>query len=144
MKNMIFILLLILISDILSAQTSSGNRESRNNFDNGDIVAILTVDEYSNKAEKSSLPYQAEISAVYNKDAASVNKIPFIRNGEVLVKFTSSNGHVKKGDYLTSSEIPGTAMKATKSGKIIGVALEDSQSDNQLLKISVQPEIVEF
>jgi len=44
--------------------------------------------------------------------------------GRVPVKVTTKNGEIKVGDYLTSSDIPGVAMKATKPGRVIGIALE--------------------
>jgi len=39
------------------------------------------------------------------------------------VKISTENGPVKSGDILTSSSIPGVAMKATKAGPIIGFAM---------------------
>lgn len=45
--------------------------------------------------------------------------------GRVPVKVNLENGPIKAGDYLTSSSIPGQAMKSTKAGKVIGQALED-------------------
>jgi hypothetical protein len=42
----------------------------------------------------------------------------------VPVKVTTKNGEILVGDYLTSSDIPGVAMKATKPGRVIGIALE--------------------
>ncbi len=42
--------------------------------------------------------------------------------GKIPAKVT---GAVKSGDYLTSSSIPGVAMKATKAGPVVGQALED-------------------
>ena len=33
--------------------------------------------------------------------------------------------NIKVGDYLTASAVPGHAMRATKSGRVIGKALED-------------------
>ncbi|HQI74764.1 MAG TPA: hypothetical protein PLY37_02810, partial [Candidatus Pacearchaeota archaeon] len=50
--------------------------------------------------------------------------------GRIPVKVNLNNGEIKAGDYLTSSDIPGIAMKATKAGKVLGIALEDfSQND---------------
>jgi hypothetical protein len=55
-------------------------------------------------------------------------KYPVISQGEVYVLVSTSNGTIKKGDYLTSSDSVGTAMKATKSGFILGTALADYSS----------------
>ncbi len=52
-------------------------------------------------------------------------------SGRTETKVTSLNGPIKAGDPLTSSSIPGVAMKATKAGPIIGKALEDYDNSNQ-------------
>ncbi len=46
--------------------------------------------------------------------------------GRVPVKVT---GTVNIGDYLTSSDLPGVATRATKAGNVIGRALEDHEGD---------------
>jgi hypothetical protein len=45
-------------------------------------------------------------------------------SGRVPVKISAENGPVVPGDLLTSSSIPGIAMKATAKGPIVGKALE--------------------
>jgi hypothetical protein len=45
--------------------------------------------------------------------------------GRVPTKISMNNGAVEIGDPLTSSDVPGYAMKATKPGMIVGYALED-------------------
>ena len=45
-------------------------------------------------------------------------------NGRVPVKVTLENGPIEPGDRLTSSSTPGIAMKATKAGIVVGIALE--------------------
>ncbi len=45
--------------------------------------------------------------------------------GEVPVNVSAANGPIKKGDYITSSDIPGKGVKAATSGYVLGVALED-------------------
>ena len=51
-------------------------------------------------------------------------------SGRIPVKVSLENGPIKAGDYLTTSSIPGVAMKATKAGQMIGKALEDFDSPN--------------
>jgi hypothetical protein len=43
--------------------------------------------------------------------------------GRVPVRVSAENGVIKPGDLLTSSSMPGVAMKATRAGEIIGQAL---------------------
>lgn len=49
--------------------------------------------------------------------------------GEVLVNVSNKTGNIKEGDYLTSSDIPGVAVKAIESGQVIGIALENFESE---------------
>ncbi|QQG44293.1 MAG: hypothetical protein HYW86_00010 [Candidatus Roizmanbacteria bacterium] len=49
---------------------------------------------------------------------------PIALTGKVSTKASLENGAINIGDPLTSSSTPGTVMKATKYGKIIGRALE--------------------
>lgn len=55
---------------------------------------------------------------------------PVINAGQGFVLVTTGNGEIKKGDFITSSTIPGIGMKATKSGYTIGVALEGFNAKN--------------
>lgn len=48
--------------------------------------------------------------------------------GEVLVNVSNKYGDIKEGDYVTSSDIPGVAVRALESGQVIGIALEDSSN----------------
>jgi hypothetical protein len=57
---------------------------------------------------------------------------PVALAGRVPVKFSAENGPVKIGDYLTLSSRPGIAAKATESGDVIGIALEDVYSDGEV------------
>ncbi len=53
------------------------------------------------------------------------DQVPLALIGRVPVHVTNKNGAIQTGDRLTSSDIPGYAMKATRSGHVIGMALED-------------------
>jgi hypothetical protein len=50
-------------------------------------------------------------------------RVPMTLAGRVYVKVSDQNGDVKPGDYLTSSDTPGYAMKATHAGPTVGKAL---------------------
>ena len=62
-------------------------------------------------------------------EIAGENAIRMTLNGRVPVKISTENGAIQIGDYLTSSSQPGVAMKATKAGRVIGIALESYQSE---------------
>jgi hypothetical protein len=53
-----------------------------------------------------------------------------VNSGETQVLVSNKNGEIKKGDFITSSDSSGVGMKATQSGQVIGVALEDFVTAN--------------
>ena len=67
------------------------------------------------------------------------NTTPVISSGNTQVLVTTTNGSIKEGDLLTSSKIKGVAMKAHRSGYIIGSALNgyDEKDKNKVGKINV-------
>lgn len=58
-------------------------------------------------------------------------------SGRITIKVNAENGPIKIGDYITTSSIPGIGMKATKSGPVIGRALEDWTPDSGKTKVMV-------
>lgn len=88
--------------------------------------------------EKTSKPYDSQIIGTVSTDPAMVlgekgreNLRPVALIGRILTKVTTKNGDISAGDYLTSSDIPGVAMKATKPGMTIGKALESYSSTSE-------------
>lgn len=64
----------------------------------------------------------------------------FVNNsGLSLVKASNSGGKITKGDGLTSSDIPGTAVKANDGEYIVGIALEDFDASEGLIRADVRP-----
>ena len=59
------------------------------------------------------------------RDGEGIDGKPVALAGRVPVKVSTENGPIKKGDALTSSSIPGVAMKTTKAGHILGVAMTE-------------------
>ncbi|NQV89026.1 MAG: hypothetical protein HQ488_01765 [Parcubacteria group bacterium] len=108
----------------------------------GDIVVPSTTVVVTNDGDeivqmvKSSEPYSGPVvgivsdnfgdftSAGYNIDESD-NPMPVALVGRVPVKVTAEGGDISVGDYLTTSSTPGAAMRATKVGRVIGMALSD-------------------
>jgi hypothetical protein len=98
----------------------------------GDIIVV-----YDGKYQKTMLKYQPNIIGIYVENPAfevrptdKTGQKPVISSGEIYVNATTSNGVIKRSDYLTSSDVPGVAMLADKRGPVIGTALEDyTESD---------------
>ena len=111
------------------------NYLSATQLEPGDVV-IPEGKNNSLAVSKSTHAYQNQVIGIIstkpgfilNSDATPNESYPYryplALQGRVPVKVTSQNGSIKAGDALTSSPIPGVAMKATGSGQIIGKALE--------------------
>lgn len=65
-------------------------------------------------------------------------------SGNSLVKASNKNGKITKGDYLTSSDLPGIAVKSIQSEFVIGIAQEDFDAESGLVRITVEPRYVLF
>lgn len=67
--------------------------------------------------------------------------IPVAMMGIVPVKVTASNGAIQRGDLLTTSEIPGYAMKATdpQPGAILGKAMGELESGEGVIEVYLLP-----
>ena len=112
-------------------------------IEDGDIV-VATIKGYF----LSRHPYEPQLAGVITMHPAIVlktstqkNTYPVINVGSVNVKVAGVNGDIKKGDYIASSNLPGTGMKATKSGYVLGNALEDvkfsSKTDVKLIPLTL-------
>mgnify|MGYP001562030793 CR=1 FL=1 len=73
----------------------------------------------------------------FGSDLKDMKSVPVALAGRVPVKVTLENGNIETGDPLTSSSKPGYAMKAVKSGRIIGYALESFNAKSKTGKILV-------
>lgn len=92
----------------------------------------------------SDRPYDDNIMGVYSDDikldeeSKALFKPNFFLNiGITKVMYNSENGLIKRGDFITSSSQHGVGMKATKSGMVVGVALEDAIAPSGLIKCRV-------
>ncbi len=92
----------------------------------------------------SQKPYDPNLYGVIATEAPvivlnkpSFTSKPIIYYGETLVRVTNKNGDIDMGDFITSSEIPGVGQKATKSGYVIGKALEPLKKSEGLIRVFV-------
>jgi hypothetical protein len=67
---------------------------------------------------------------------AAPSTYPIALAGRVPTKVSTMNGAIEPGDPLAPSTIPGVAVKATKAGPIVGLALE-AYADSEVGKIEV-------
>ncbi|MBU0488212.1 MAG: hypothetical protein KKA07_01255 [Bacteroidetes bacterium] len=129
------LIILPLFFNICFAQQSA-----LDDFKTGDIIISDNGSIANDKYGLSSKPYDEFVAGIFHEekqDNPRLRKYPIKREGIYLVKFNSENGPIKKGDIVTTSSEPGVAMKATESGMIIGIALEDANGESGLVKIRI-------
>lgn len=99
--------------------------------------------------------YSVSMFGVYTSQPAVVleNKTladgkAVISSGRAYVLVTNAAGPIRKGDFITSSQLPGIGQLATKSGNVLGVALEEFTNSEPnstariLVSIGIRPAIV--
>ncbi len=97
---------------------------------------------------KSSEAYQGPVSGIvsdnYGDFTSAGNNIPDSENpmpialvGRVPVNVTNENGPISIGDFITTSSTPGKGMKATKAGRVIGMALGDFAESSGKVMVQV-------
>lgn len=101
----------------------------------------------------SAIPYDPQVIGVVSRDAGIVftnisadKAVPVISNGTVYVLVSSKAGPIKKGDLITTSTIPGVAVKAIKDGYVLGTALEnfDNPDPKKIDKIAMELDLHYF
>jgi site-specific recombinase XerD len=96
----------------------------------GDLVSVAKT-EGSAAVAKTETEQDPSVIGIVSSNPHTVmgieaeNSIRLALTGHVPVKVSTKNGSIKKGDYLTSSDIPGVAVKAVKPGTVIGKSLEN-------------------
>lgn len=95
--------------------------------EDGDIVSYSPRGYYI-----TNLPYDAAMVGIISLNPAVAlettdleNAQPVIFTGNVGINVVTSNGPIKNGDLITSSDVKGAGMKATRAGYVLGTALAD-------------------
>jgi len=110
--------------------SASGNCPSA-----GDVVCITsgssaTVKKCENEYDAKAIGIISTNPGIFLGNAPEENTSTRMvaLSGRVPVKISTANGNISIGDKLTSSNIPGVAVKAAEEGQTIGIALEDYSS----------------
>ncbi len=105
---------------------------NRSQLHPGDVLSIAPSEGYS--VAKSTRPYSSLVVGVYSTkpavlavgsqgvDASLSGQVPVAMMGVVPTKVTATGGAIHPGDLLTTSRVPGYAMKA-KATTIHGIAI---------------------
>ena len=118
------------------------NINSKEKLSSGDIVIISET----NLFVKSTKPYDTRAAGVVStKPGITLNSeeqgYPLALSGRVPVKVTNENGKIMPGDILTTSSMPGHAMRCDDKlrcyGAVIGKALERSNEKTDVINMLV-------
>lgn len=77
---------------------------------------------------------------------ADSGQVQVVTSGRAVVFVTMAGGAIKMGDSIAVSQVSGVGMKATASGRVIGVAQADfsSQSPRGLGEIPVEVQVTNY
>lgn len=98
----------------------------------GDIISVEEGDyTLSGKAYDTGLfGVVTTDPALLMDDVDLENSSYVVSSGEAFVKVSTINGDIAKGDFITSSEIPGVGQRVGVSGQIIGIALQSYSAES--------------
>ena len=136
-KTVSCLFILLFAANVGMAQQNGNNVSST--FSNGNIISSENA---TTRAElrMANKTYDENMVGVYNNNTENspvFKANPVTSTGVTYVKYNSENGAIKKGDLITTSSEPGVGMKATGSGIVLGIALEDATASSGLIKIRV-------
>lgn len=138
-KNIIFILLAMVFIQITRAANfdfAISVPIADPNVENGSLISyvngeyVLSIEAY----DSALFGVVSKQPSMFLQDKNLQNYVLVGSKGDMSVRVSTKNGAIQEGDYLTSSELPGVAQKALRSGRILGVALEpyESQDPNEI------------
>ncbi|MCL4353134.1 hypothetical protein M1615_01525 [Patescibacteria group bacterium] len=129
-------------------QVSSGIANSLpifgKNIENGSIISSVPKGYVLSSTAYDPAIYGVVVEnpAVSFKNTAFANLYPVITSGEVYVRVSAINGGINKGNFITSSKIPGVGQKADENGYMIGMALEPFKgtgSQTGMILVALKP-----
>ena len=108
----------------------------------GYVVAYVPGSD--NEYEPCNEPYSNYITGVISENPSVVLNSPdqgppVALTGRVKVKLVESGALIKGGDFVTSSDQPGLAQKATRMGPVIGYAVKNQKEGDNFVEILLQP-----
>lgn len=139
-KSLLLLLLISILSSSAYAQDVAGVNTgvaqyvkiSDSSLKDGDVI-VLENSRYrkSNKVSDSKIVgvYVENPTVGVNYDAELNNK-GFISTGVVMVRVSGENGIISKNDLITTSSVPGVAMKARSGATILGTSLVNFTPSN--------------
>ena len=152
-QKVLFLFFFILTSvDVVTAQTNAisitveVSDVPQGSEPNGLIVTIDkgTYKLSSKKADPNLIGVITNNPSITLRKSTNPNVYDINNTGVTLVRASNSSGKITKGDYVTSSDKLGIAVRSVDSEYVLGTALEDFDSADGLMRITVEPHYVLF
>ena len=118
-------------------------------------TVVIIDDEHEGHLKQASEPYDRRVAGIIsgagglnpgvtlNQQAYTSASQHVALTGQAFAFATAENGAIEPGDMLTTSSVPGCAMKATDRGRsfgaVIGKAMSSLKSGRGLVRVLVQP-----
>lgn len=138
------ILLLMLVLPMKVSAQSAGQGMAVSMSVVGEVVDGDIVCNYTGEIKRCNTAYDGGIYGVsVDEPALALENLSLTdaktiaTSGKAYVRVNDGNGQIKKGDYVTSSDKEGIGQKATKSGYVIGTALEDADAGESKILVAI-------
>ena len=129
--QMLLLLFLLFTSPVHAQETSSGIAISLpiagTGIANGSVISSTTTGYELTKSSADPNIYGVVTdnpAVSFQQKVLQPGMYQVITNGKTYVRVSGKNGNIKQGDYLTSSDVPGTALRTDATGFVVGTALE--------------------
>ncbi len=110
----------------------------------GDAVSGDLLCSAGTMFSKCKTEYQTSMyGVVVDKSALEINdsELPnsklVVTSGIAAVRVTNSNGEIKKGSLITSSNTEGLGQLASKNGYVLGTSLDDLSGDTGVVQVVI-------
>ena len=141
---LLLILLILLILPIKASAQTAGQGVAVSMSIVGETVDGDIVCNYLGEIKRCNTAYDGRIYGVsVDEPALALENLSLTdaktvtTSGKAYVRVSDANGQVKKGDYVTSSDKEGVGQKATKSGYVVGTALEDADAGESKILVAI-------
>ncbi len=117
--NLIFLLILTAHLNPISAQSVSSQYNTKANIKSGELISV--INNYARLTNNNNI---SQFTGIANQNSYS-GEVSIAISGIAYTYVSNSDGNIQKGDYITSSNIPGIGEELAGKGVSIGKALSN-------------------
>lgn len=144
----IFILMVFSVRSVFGAEATGLDMVNKFNVSDKDVVDGDILVNTANGLVRAIIPNDNAIFGVYTEKPLVVFETgtdkPVVRSGVTMVNVTDSEGAINVADYITSSKDPGKGARATRSGYVLGVAMDKLSGHTGKIRVAIKIEYAEI